>query len=172
MIKHKAIPSWLQIAAGGTIAIVGVQLSISLNDWSVFKLVFPISIGLGTGLVYSVILFQAWKMFPGREGVISGIIIAGFGLGGYVFISASTHIMNPQGINAIKVDPTDIKSKPFDPDVSERLPFMLKIVCKMWASIILFSILLLISGEISKVKDNFMSLNIIETKNTDTLLSK
>jgi len=74
---------------GGFIAILGVQLAITSNSWTVFRFAFPISIGTGNGLVYSLILFKAWKFFPGKEGVISGIIIAGFGVGGYVFANLS-----------------------------------------------------------------------------------
>ena len=63
--------------------------------------IFSVSIGIGTGLVYASILYQAWLFFPGKEGTINGIIIAGFGIGGFIFTWLSTEFMNPDGIDPI-----------------------------------------------------------------------
>jgi OFA family oxalate/formate antiporter-like MFS transporter len=59
------------------------------------------SLGIGTGLVYSAVLFQAWLYFPGREGIISGIIIAGFGIGGFFFTWLSTELVNPEQLDPV-----------------------------------------------------------------------
>jgi hypothetical protein len=37
--------------------------------------------------------------FPKRVGLISGLIIAGFGLGGFIFGLVSTHYINPDDVN-------------------------------------------------------------------------
>jgi hypothetical protein len=37
----------------------------------------------------------AWQYFPGREGLISGIIIGGFGVGSFIFTYLSTFLINP-----------------------------------------------------------------------------
>ena len=60
-----------------------------------FALYFVISFGISTGLVYSVVLYHAWLFFPGKEGLVTGIVIAGFGLGGAVFITLSSELINP-----------------------------------------------------------------------------
>jgi len=152
MVKRNFMNYKLQIIDGGLIAIAGVQLALKLDSWIAFSLLFPISIGIGTGLVYSTVLFKAWKHFPGKEGVISGIIIAGFGLGGFIFTSATSYLMNPDGEEAALTDPLDITSKPFDHNISKRLPMALTTVSKMWALIILIVVVLLIIGEALKKK--------------------
>jgi hypothetical protein len=49
-------------------------------------------------MVYSLVLYHAWLFFPGKEGIVSGIIIGGFGIGGYIFIPFSSSLINPHGI--------------------------------------------------------------------------
>ena len=65
------------------------------TNFSVFSFYFVISFGISTGLVYSVVLYHAWLFFPGKEGLVTGIVIAGFGLGGAVFITLSSALINP-----------------------------------------------------------------------------
>jgi len=71
--------------------------------------------------VYSSILYHAWLFFPGKEGFISGLIIAGFGIGGSLFIIMSTQLINPYQIEAF----SQTKTIPFDLNVANNLPGML-----------------------------------------------
>jgi len=64
-------------------------------------------------MIYSTILYKAWLFFPGSEGLITGIIIAGFGIGGFIFTELSTHYVNPDHIASIKVNENDASSKFF-----------------------------------------------------------
>ena len=41
--------------------------------------------GILEGLCYMVPIQLGWKSFPERSGLISGIIVAGFGLGALIF---------------------------------------------------------------------------------------
>ena len=127
------------IFIGGFIGIVGVNLAAEQKDFFAFVAIFSLSIGIGTGLVYSSILYQAWLFFPGREGMISGIIIAGFGIGGFVFTWLSTKFVNPDGIDPIS---DDENGKPFPKEVTTNFPGMLQNITIMWAVVILISILL------------------------------
>ena len=63
-------------------------------------MLFCVPYGIATGLTYSVPLNIAWMYFPKRVGIISGLIIAGFGLGGLIFGLVSTNFVNPDGINS------------------------------------------------------------------------
>lgn len=47
-------------------------------------------------------LYLAWQYIPGYEGLLSGIVNAGFGAGGFIFTYLSTMIINPDSTNPIQ----------------------------------------------------------------------
>lgn len=49
--------------------------------------------------------------------MVSGVIIGGFGIGGFVFTLLSEKMINPDGI-----EPEKSTDKPFDPEVANNLP--------------------------------------------------
>lgn len=70
------------ISAGGILAGLGVIISsLSTNPW-VFALAFGGLLGSGIGFVYASASPSALKWFPAsKTGLISGIVVAGFGMG-------------------------------------------------------------------------------------------
>jgi len=73
------------------------------------------------GFTYMVHLYLAWQYIPGQEGILSGIVNAGFGAGGFIFTFLSTQLLNPDSINPTYVE----GSKPFPSEIAGRLPKML-----------------------------------------------
>jgi len=69
-----------------------------------FMVVFCVANGAGQGLMYSTILYKAWQFFPGKEGVVTGLIIAGFGIGGFLWTHLSTVWVNPDDVPSIQPD--------------------------------------------------------------------
>ncbi len=70
------------VSAGGVFAGVGVILSSMTTSPWVFTLTFGVLLGTGIGFVYSSGTPTAVKWFPAkRTGLISGIVVAGFGMG-------------------------------------------------------------------------------------------
>ena len=51
--------------------------------------------------MYSSALFAAWTHLPGRKGIASGIIISGFGFGGFFLGYVSHHLCNPDNLKVI-----------------------------------------------------------------------
>ena len=49
--------------------------------------------------------------------MVSGVIIGGFGIGGFVFTLLSEKMINPDGI-----EPEKGSVKPFQPEVADNLP--------------------------------------------------
>lgn len=43
-------------------------------------------------------LFAGWAHFPDRKGLVSGIIMAGFGLGVFIYNIFSTKLANPDNL--------------------------------------------------------------------------
>ena len=67
-----------------------------------------------------------WHYFPKWRGVVSGVIVGGFGFGSFIFSFVSLAVVNPNGEDPeLKV----AGGKIFPPDnpISERLPIMMRI---------------------------------------------
>ena len=95
----------IQICIGGAIGIIGCFLSSMTNNiWS-FILLFSVSFGMANGFTYIVPLHLSWKYFKPedssnrREGLITGIVIAGFGFGGVIFGIISENLINPDRLD-------------------------------------------------------------------------
>ena len=65
-----------------------------------FAVLYVLGFGVCNGLSYMVPMHHGWLWFPNNPGLISGIIIGGFGLGALVFAPIATSIVNPNGESA------------------------------------------------------------------------
>lgn len=89
------------------------------------------SYGIANGLTYVVPLHICWQYFPKREGLVSGIIVGGFGLGGFIFSLVSTNLVNP--------DDSDVISD----EIAAKVPSMLRGLAGRWAIILLVAVFLI-----------------------------
>lgn len=78
-------------------------------------LVYGLGSGFGCGSAYVASIIAAQKWFPRNKGLLTGIIVAGFGFGGLIFTPLQTLYLNPDNLS---VD----RSKHFSKEVYERLP--------------------------------------------------
>ena len=91
-------------------------------------------------MVYSLVLYHAWLFFPGKEGIVSGIIIGGFGIGGFIFIPLSSSLINPHGIASS--DKGDHNNKPYPIDIANNLPLALNKISIVWILIFIVAAIL------------------------------
>lgn len=61
-----------------------------------FTTTFAISFGVCNGLGYTIPLKICWDLFPNKKGMVTGVIICGFGVGSFVFGIVSTILINPE----------------------------------------------------------------------------
>ena len=101
------------------------------KNYPAFVMLFSVSYGIANGLTYVVPLHICWQYFPNKEGLISGIIVGGFGLGGFIFSLVSTNIVNPDDSDLI----TD--------KLAARVPQMLRGMAGRWAIIMVVAIILI-----------------------------
>ena len=63
--------------------------------------------GIFKGLLQPAILRAGWSHLPQRKGMVSGIIISGYGFGGFVFGIVTKMLCNPDDID-YEQDPKDL----------------------------------------------------------------
>lgn len=71
------------------------------------------------GSVYMVAVHHCWLWFPKTPGLVSGIIIGGYGLGALIFDQVSTAIINPDNAKF------DSSTNHYPPEVDARFQKML-----------------------------------------------
>lgn len=85
------------------------------NGFAAVVIIYGFGSGLGCGSAYISSIIAAQKWFPQCKGIFTGVIVAGFGLGGLIFTSAQTLYMNPKNKKADEFGY-------FDQTVYERVP--------------------------------------------------
>ena len=116
-----------------------------------FTIIFGIGYGFCNGIAYTVPLKICWDIYPEQKGMVSGVIICGFGVGSFIFSFISTMLVNPLNIKA-RVDylenEGDNSIRLYGDEVALNLPNMMVYMCISWLIICCFGILLL-KGESS-----------------------
>jgi MFS transporter, OFA family, oxalate/formate antiporter len=81
-------------------------------------------------------IYNGWRYYPNNKGLVSGIVLAGFGFGPFVFNYVSTALINPDNIEANAAGF-------FPPEVANNVPGSIRILCICWASIAVVGILMI-----------------------------
>lgn len=61
-------------------------------------LVYGFGSGVGCGSAYMASIIAAQKWYPASKGILTGVIVAGFGFGGLIFTNLQTWYINPNNI--------------------------------------------------------------------------
>ena len=93
------------LAISGTIAILsaGMASFVPRTGFPIFAVFLTGGMGLCIGLSYTTPIRLGWKAMPAKSGLISGIIIGGFGVGSLVFTALGTLIINPDNLSQIAI---------------------------------------------------------------------
>jgi MFS family permease len=59
-----------------------------------FIFFFGFIFGIGAGLIFPAALYSGWSHLPDRKGMVTGIIIAGYGIGAFVTSFIAKRIIN------------------------------------------------------------------------------
>ena len=82
-----------------------------------------------------------WEYFPQRRGLISGIVVGGFGFGSFIFGFVAQALVNPDNVKAdIPVTGGNIFDS--DTEIVHNVPRMLRVLVIIWAVLSLIGILL------------------------------
>ena len=80
---------------GGTILVAGTLLSAAATSLNHLLLTDGIMFGVGMGICYSAPIACASRWMPDKKGLLSGIIVAGFGGGSFIFGQIAFNMLNP-----------------------------------------------------------------------------
>ncbi len=79
--------------------------------------------------MYSSSLNAGWSHLPGRKGLVSGLVVAGNGLGGLIYSILNTSLVNPNNRPSKLIDIGGGKTDTLFPDaVNARVPYMFTII--------------------------------------------
>ena len=106
-----------------------VYLASLTKSWNLFVILYAVCFPMGVGTVYWTPIMCGWEWFPERKGLISGLVVGGFGFGAFIFGFISSAIANPD-------DETIPEGEEFFPyDVAMRVPKMFHLCLIFWISL-------------------------------------
>lgn len=113
---------------GSAILVLGSYLSSYAKTLAHFMFFYSFIFGVGTGLVYTAPMAAGWKWKPQSKGLVSGVILTGFGAGGFVYNIIGTMLANPKGLN----QGADGR---FPAEVYAAFPHMLRTLATIYAAV-------------------------------------
>lgn len=112
-----------------------------MTDPDMFIYCYGLAFGIGKGLMYSTAIQAAISHLPGRKGTVSGFVNCGFGFGGFFFGIIQRKLCNPNDERPIPTETIHGFQNLFGPEVSARVPFMLRSMSIIWISLFVFGLL-------------------------------
>lgn len=131
---------------GASMSLSLLTLAVFMTDFWIFYAIYTVAFGLVQGWCYLITFHHTWLWFPNNKGLVSGICMAGLGLGGTVFNSIMTPIVNP----------TNAKFKPecypganygcYPAYVDDNFKEMMFTIIAVFAGIVLIGMLTIFKG--------------------------
>jgi predicted MFS family arabinose efflux permease len=133
-IERKIGPRFTAYLGCGML-VAGVFLSSFAKSVAVLIMLYGILFGMGGGIAYTTPIICGLKWMPGKKGLISGCVTAGFGLGAFVFNFIITAFCNPDDTQPSKEYSANGKDKLFDPHgpVADAVPKLFMVLGSTYA---------------------------------------
>lgn len=98
-LQDKIGPRWVATIGG---LLLGLGLILSSQATTLFQLYFFYGVigAIGIGMTYVCPLSACVKWFPDKRGFISGVAVAGFGLGGLIYKPIITYFIKNSGVSS------------------------------------------------------------------------
>jgi hypothetical protein len=98
---QKAYNPKIVIFCASLITVGGFYVASLMDTWYGFLLFYAFVQPIGMGLSYMIPMTCAWEWFPNNQGLVTGILCAGFGFSAFFFGLYSTYIVNPEDIDPV-----------------------------------------------------------------------
>jgi OFA family oxalate/formate antiporter-like MFS transporter len=145
----------LILTLGSAVMLSAIFMCTIVTKWWLFVYFYALQFPMGIGLVYYTPIVCCWEWFPEKRGLVTGIIVAGFGFGAFIFGFISSAIINPDGLKVsipFGGEPGDDKLFPLE--VAERVPHMFRTCLIIWAILCAISISLVSRNPLAKEQAN------------------
>jgi OFA family oxalate/formate antiporter-like MFS transporter len=96
-VLSKRLSSRLIMSFSALLVLAGFTMASGINSLGGLYICYGLFCGFGVGLGYNSTLNSILKWFPGKQGVLSGILLMGFGFGGSVLGSTAVYMMTRMG---------------------------------------------------------------------------
>ncbi|KAK8811348.1 hypothetical protein WA158_003082 [Blastocystis sp. Blastoise] len=146
IIDSKIGSRWTAFIGGFICALSNILCYWAVDSYIAVVLIFGLLFGWGVGLAYSPCLSAGMKWFPKHAGLISGVVVAGFGCGALIFNIVQTKLVNPDNLPTIPDVATNKSYFPYE--VCERVPMAF-----IWLGCIYFVMIVAASLMISTPTD-------------------
>jgi hypothetical protein len=93
-----------------------------MKTWEAFVFYHACGFPLGIGILYYIPLNSGWEFSPNNRGLVSGLIIARFGFGAFIFGFITTAIVNPDNVKVIDPKSKDPNAGYYPKEVADRVP--------------------------------------------------
>lgn len=133
-VQMKVGSRWCVLIGGYTVALAAFLASFSESLWSMI-LSEGILFGIGFGIAYTAPITCAVQWMPERKGLLTGIIIAGIGVGASFFSVVANTFANP---DQTSVDESDSGTDyyPSDGAIANRVPNMYRLLAGLYCILI------------------------------------
>ena len=121
---------------GSVLVALGVYLASFTKTLRDFLAFYSVLFGAGVGLAYTAPMTAAWNYMPDKKGLVSGVILTGFGGGGFIFNLIGTKLVNPKNLEALLGK--------FPEEVYSNFPNMLRKLASLYLTFSLVGSLLII----------------------------
>ena len=88
----------LVLAVSGLITFSSVWISSCTLNPQVFIYLYGLGFGVGKGLFYSTALQSGISHYPERKGMVAGLVVCGFGFGGFTWGLLARYLCNPDDL--------------------------------------------------------------------------
>ena len=130
----------LMIALGGTIAFpCFIIASFMTESFLAFGILLCLGFSFNHGMAYMAPIHHCWLWWPNNPGLVSGIILGGFGFGGLIFDNVLTAVINPWGD---KIDDSGF----YTARVDERFMMTWRVLTLCWFGLAVIGIILMFPG--------------------------
>lgn len=90
----------------------------------------------GIGFVYWTPINAAWEWFPENRGIVTGLVICGYGFGAFIFGFVTTAIVNPDNLKpSVPIDGSSDPDKIFPESVGAQVPYMWHFCLSIWVGL-------------------------------------
>eukprot|EP01017_Pseudomicrothorax_dubius_P015905 TRINITY_DN1813_c0_g1_i6.p1 TRINITY_DN1813_c0_g1~~TRINITY_DN1813_c0_g1_i6.p1 ORF type:complete len:400 (+),score=51.43 TRINITY_DN1813_c0_g1_i6:95-1294(+) len=115
-----------------------------VTNFYLFVFVYAVLIGVTSGVIYMLPVQCGFKYFPNNKGRVSGLIVAGYGFGAFIFNFVAKYVANPDGLlpDLLVKEPDGTSHKYFKDEVASRVPMMFRVIALCYAVLAFIGLIL------------------------------